>query len=119
MLPWAAYDWRFRAAKSSIAVTARGSGTKGGFLTFAALQRPATSITEADVGDREIRFARFLGRPGGEQKFASSPNRLSSIAKTAIHSSIRILYERTVCPRLNAAALNQGVVTYWGFSICR
>lgn len=35
MLPWAAYDWRFRAAKSSIAVTARGSGTKGGLPTFA------------------------------------------------------------------------------------
>ncbi|GGA25459.1 hypothetical protein GCM10011326_42160 [Salipiger profundus] len=35
MLPWAAYDWRFRAAKSSIAVTARGSGTKGGERSFA------------------------------------------------------------------------------------
>lgn len=48
MLPWAAYDWRFRAAKSSIAVTARGSGTKGGKLTTA-LQHGDRSATRKAV----------------------------------------------------------------------
>lgn len=49
MLPWAAYDWRFRAAKSSIVVTARGSGTKGGLRTFAAL-RTSVGLQDKMIG---------------------------------------------------------------------